>query len=103
MGETVVVLPPDQGGDQEVEGGYLGPPGQLIALFQPLGMLVEHGVDYVDERLIAVDETVPTAQDVTLQPSFHGVLTEHLHDPALKGQLASVGVLRKVLPQPDFL
>ena len=46
---------------------------------------------------------MPAAQNITLQPSFHGVLTEHLHDAAVWGQLAAVSILREVVPQPDFL
>jgi hypothetical protein len=45
-----------------------------------LGVLIEHRVDDVDERVIAVDESAPAAQNVTLQPPFNGVLAEHLHD-----------------------
>ncbi len=103
MREAVVVLTPDQRRDQQVERRHLGAPGQLVALLQPLGVLVEHRVDDVDERLVAVDETVPAAQQVTLQPAFDGVLAEHLHDAAVRGQFAAVRVLREILPQPDLL
>ena len=101
--ETIVVLPPHQGGDQQVERRYLGPPRQLVALFQPLGVLIEHRVDDVNERLIAVDQAMPAAQNITLQPPFHGVLAEHLHDAAVRGKLAAVGVFREVLAEPDLL
>ena len=51
----------------------------------------------MDERLIAVDQTVPAAQKVALQPPFDGVLAEHLHDAAFGSEFAAVGVLREVL------
>ena len=57
----------------------------------------------MNEGLIAIDEAVPPAQDIALQPPLHGVLAEHLHNPAAQGQFAAVGILRKVLSQPDFL
>src|SRR5262244_1361801 len=66
-------------------------------------MLVEHRVDNVDEWLIAVDEPVPSAQKVSFQPPFHRMLTEHLHDPTLRVQFATVGILRKILSQPNLL
>jgi hypothetical protein len=100
--EPVVVLPPDQAADQDVEREHLRPPGQLVALLQPLGVLVEHRVDDVDERLVAVDQAVPAAEDVALQPPFQGVLAEHLHDAPVRGQVAAVGVLGKYSPSHAF-
>ena len=46
---------------------------------------------------------MPAAQQVALQPSFDGVLAEHLHDPAFGSELAAVGVLGEILRQPHFL
>ena len=77
--EPVVVLAPDQAADQDVERRHLRPPRQLVALLQPLGVLVDHRIDEVDKRLVAVDQAVPAAEDVALQPTFQGVLAEHLH------------------------
>src|SRR4029434_3921877 len=37
---------------------------------QPLCVLVEHRVDDVDERLVAVEEPVPAREQVTLEPSL---------------------------------
>src|SRR5262245_57713269 len=66
-------------------------------------MLIEHRVDHVNERLIAVNQAVPAAQNIALQPSFHGVLAEHFHDAAVRGKLAAVGVFRKILAKPNLL
>ena len=68
----------------------------LVALFQPLGVLIKHRVDDVDEGLIAVDQSMPAAQDVTLQPSLHGVLAEHFHHSAVRCKCV-VSILREVL------
>ena len=57
----------------------------------------------MDERLVAIEETVPAAQQVTLEPALDGVLAEHLHDPPVWGELTAVRVLGKILPQPDLL
>ena len=100
--KPVVVLPPDQAADQDVERGDLHPPGQLVAFLQPLSVLVDHGIDEVDERLVAVNQAVPAAQDVALQPPFQGVLAEHLHDAPVWGQVAAVGVLREILAEPGL-
>jgi hypothetical protein len=35
-------------------------------------MLIEHGVNDVDERFIAVDESVPPGENVTLYAFFAG-------------------------------
>ena len=55
MGKSVVILPPDQRGDEQVERRDRGTPAKLeFALLQPFGVLIEHGVDDVDEGLVAV-------------------------------------------------
>ena len=46
---------------------------------------------------------MPAAQDVTLQPPFHGVLAEHLHNSAVRCELPAVSILREVLAEPDLL
>ncbi len=65
--------------------------------------LVHHRVDDVDEGLVAVEQAVPPAQDVPLEPALARVLREHLHDAAGRGQVAAVVVLLKVLAHPDLL
>jgi len=66
-------------------------------------VLVEHRVDDVDERLIAVDKTVAAGQQVALEPTFDGVFAEHLHDAAFGSEIAAVGVLREVRCEPHLL
>ena len=52
VGEAVVVLPPDVRGEQVVQRGDRPPPRDAVGRLQPLGVLVEHRVDDVDERLV---------------------------------------------------
>jgi hypothetical protein len=66
-------------------------------------MLIEHRVDNVNERLIAVDKAVATTEEIALQPSFHGVLAKHFHDPAVCCQLTAVRVFREILAEPSLL
>ena len=55
---------------------------------QPLGVLVEHRVDDVDERLVAVEQPVPPGEQVALEPALALMLAEHLHHaPARREEL----------------
>src|SRR5689334_8589330 len=66
-------------------------------------MLVIHRVHYMNERLIAVDQTMSAAQDVTFEPAFYGMFAEHLHDAAVWRQLAAVQIFREILTEPHLL
>ena len=44
-------------------------------------MLVEHGIDNVDEGLVAGEEAVPASQEIAFEPSLALVLAQHLHHP----------------------
>ena len=50
-------------------------------------MLVDHGVDDVDERLVAAEQTVPAGEQVALEPALAGVLGEDLDDPAAGSEM----------------
>src|SRR5215831_20353745 len=57
----------------------------------------------MNEGLIAVDEPMTAAQDITFKPAFDGVLAQHLHDSTVRREIAAVGIFRKVLAEPRFL
>ena len=76
---------------------------KMIADRQPLGVLVEHRVDDVGERLVGAEEPVPAGEHIAFQHAFERVLAEHLDDAAVGGQFAAVGVFGKILLQPEFL
>ena len=58
---------------------------------EPLGVLVEHRVDDVDERLVAVEEPVPPGEEVALEPALALVLAEDFHHSPLDGQVVVGG------------
>ena len=62
MTEAVVILSPHVRGQQIVEGGDGTAPGNVVAHLQPLRMLIEHGIDNMDERFIAGKKSVPARQ-----------------------------------------
>ena len=79
MGEAVVILAPDGGGDEQVERGDSARARAALGDVQPLGVLVEHRVDDVDEGLVGGEEAVAAGEQVAFQPAFQRVLGEHLH------------------------
>ena len=74
VAEAVVVLAPDVAGQQVVQARDRTAPRDLVGDLQPLGVLVEHRVDDVDERLVAVEQAVPAGQQVALEPALALVL-----------------------------
>src|SRR5262249_39989554 len=46
---------------------------------------------------------MPAAQKVPLEPPFHGMLAEHLHDATVRSKVATVRVFREVLAEPNLL
>ena len=84
VGEAVVILAPDMARQEVVQRGDRPPPGDVIAHLQPLGVLVEHRIDDVDERLVAGEEAVPAGEQIALEPALALVLAEHLHYPPVR-------------------
>ncbi len=97
--EAVVVLAPDVRAEQVVERRDRPPPRDAARHLQPLRVLVEHRVDDVDERLVAVEEAVPAGQQVALEPALAQVLREHLDDAPV-GRQRLVAGLALGLPGP---
>ena len=97
VAEAVVVLPPDVRRQQVVERGDRPPPGNVPRHLQPFGVLVEHRIDDVDERLVAGKEAVPAGEQISFQPALALVLAQHLHHAAVGVQVI---VVRKGLGVP---
>ena len=102
VGEAVVILTPHVGGDEQVHGGdRLAPRNLADGSLEPLGVLVQHGVDHVHEGLIGAPDAVTAGQQVALEEAFHLVLGKLLGDLAgdshvlvdLSGQVAGVPLL----------
>ena len=81
-----MVLAPDVGGEQVVERRDRPAPGDLARHLQPLGVLVEHRVDDVDERLVAVEQAVSAGQQVALEPALAVVLARAPPSPGRRGR-----------------
>ena len=90
--EAVVVLAPHVARQQVVERRHRRPPVELAGHLQPLGVLVEHRVDDVGERLVAVEQPVAAGEHVALEPALAQVLGQHLHHPAAAGQVVVAGL-----------
>ena len=108
MAEAVVILSPDMARQEVVQRTDRSPPGNVIAHLQPLGVLVEHRIDDVDERLVAGEEAVPAGQEIALEPALALMLAQHLHDPSIGRQMivpwmgfrhpGTIGDLERILP-----
>ena len=66
-------------------------------------MLVDHGVNDVNERLVAVEKSMAARENVAFEPALHGVLRQHFHDSALRTEVAAILVLWQVSVHPDLL
>ena len=76
-----MVVAPGRRGEQDVEAGHLGAPGEGCGLLEPLAVL--HGLRGTHHRegLVRREEAVPSGERVALQPAVTVVLGEHLHHP----------------------
>ena len=102
--EPVVILAPDVRGEQVVERGDGLAPGDPACDLQPLGVLVEHRVDDVDERLVAREQPVPPGQQIALEPALAGVLGEDLQHASVRRQpLVELGARSPSTPAPVTL
>ena len=86
MAEAVMVLAPDMRGEKIVQRGDRPPPRDLARRLQPFGVLVEHRIDDVDEGFVAVEQAVPTGQQIALEPALAGMLAEDLHHPPVRAR-----------------
>src|SRR5262249_49051441 len=55
-------------------------PGHL----QPLGVLIKHGIDNVNERFVAGEKSVPAGEEVTFEPTLTLVFAQHFHHSAVR-------------------
>ena len=86
VGEAVVVLAPDVGGEEIIERGDLAPPGEAGGHLQPLGVLVEHRVNDMNKCFVAIEQAVAPGEEVAFEPAFALMLAEHFHDAAFGGE-----------------
>jgi hypothetical protein len=96
-------LTPHRAGEQDVQRRHRLTPGHLETLLDPLGVLVDHGVNDVHEGLVAVEEPMATRENVAFKPTLDGVLRQHLHDSALGAEVAAILILWQVSVDPNLL
>lgn len=70
MREAIVILSPYSGCEEDVERCNLLPPLDFEALLNPFTVLIDHGVNDVNERFVAVEQSVSTGQDVAFEPAL---------------------------------
>ncbi len=63
-------------------GDGLAPRNLADGSLEPLGVLVQHGVDHVHEGLVGAPDAVTAGQQVALEEAFHLVLGKLLDDLA---------------------
>ena len=80
-----MVLLPDGGSKDEVQGSDFLSPRKLVADLEPLSVLGDHGVDDTGESLIGSEETMTSGEKVAFKPAFAKVLGEHGVDDAAIG------------------
>src|SRR5438874_12776090 len=54
-------------------------PRQSRRDLQPFGVLVEHRIDDMDERLVAVEQSVSSGEEVALEPALALMFAQHFH------------------------
>ena len=80
--KAVVILAPDQRTEQIVERRDRLAPGNLARDLEPLGVLVDHGVDDVDEGLVAGEEAMTAGEQIAFEPALAHVFAQHFHHAA---------------------
>ena len=101
VAEAVVVLPPHQGRQENIQRRHRGAPGHLFFTdVQPFSVLVEHRVHHVGEGFVGVEESVAAREEIALQPTLQGMLAEHFHHPSVLGHFATIFVFGKVVSHP---
>src|SRR5690606_14763977 len=91
---------PDVRGEQVVEGGDRGAPGQFARGAQPFDVLVDHRVDDVHERLVAGEQAVPPGEQIALEPALAHVLGEDLMTRPCRSRCSSTARVRSCQALP---
>src|SRR5450759_789440 len=84
MAETVVIVAPARGREQDVERSNWAAPLEIRGFLHPLGVLDrlrrrDHG-----ERFVSRIQAVATGEEVALEPTLAQMLAQDLHHPAIR-------------------
>src|SRR5579872_3018236 len=77
MGEAIMILPPDGRSNEEIQRRNRVAPRKMPEYFEPLRVLVEHGIDDMYEGLIAGKKAMAAGQQIAFEHSFQRVLAQH--------------------------
>ena len=62
---------------------------------QPFGMLVGHRVNDVNKRLVTIEQSMATSEQITFKPAFALMFAQHFHHaPGRLREVKSFGVVR---------
>ena len=90
--KAVVVLAPDVGREQIIERRDGRAPGNFLARgLEPLGVLIEHRIDDVNESLVGGKQAVPAGEQIAFEPALAGMLAQDLHHPPIGRQVIVAG------------
>ena len=94
MREAIVVLTPDMARKQNVKAADGGTPRNLaLGGLEPLAVLVDHGINHVNEALVGAPNTGAAGEHVGLEEALALMLGQLLHDLAGTGQQLVVGLI----------
>ena len=78
-----MVLTPDMGRQQKIERSNRLAPWHLGGGFQPFGVLIDHRIDDMDERLVTGQQAMAPRQQIAFEPTLAHLFAEDLHHPAI--------------------
>ena len=87
MAESVMVLTPNMRGQQIIQRGQRTPPRNVTSDLEPLGVLIEHGINDVNESLVTGKEAMTASEQITLQPALAKMLAQNFHYSAIRSDV----------------
>src|SRR5580704_8014806 len=103
MGKSIVILAPDMRTQEVVQRRNFSPPLQDRGDLEPLGVLIEHRIDNVNEGFVAIEQPMSSRKQVALEPALALMLAQHFHHLAAARQKLIVRYgLRQPLPVGDL-
>ena len=87
VAETVVIVAPAVASDENIERCERAAPREIDALLEPLGVLRDHGVNYLRERFVGRPNAVAAGEEIAFKPAFAEMFAEDFHDTAVGSEM----------------